>query len=273
MRTSEWIQTVFPALLAAAAWFTILTPNPLPPNRRWSVTLLAVISIAVIAVARRSAAFLPANAASILRDCLPVALFLIPYWQSGQFFRKPDPKIEQALLAWDQRLIPTIASKSGTDTSPIGILLELAYLFCYPLVPVGLLAAYLIGQQNNIQSFWLVVLVSTYLCYATTPLVPAYPPRYLTQDAPEANQVRIFNHWIQKRGGIHAISFPSGHVASAFSVALFLLHYSRPTGLLFLIIAIAISLGAVIGRYHYAIDVLLGAALSFAVFLATIKFP
>jgi len=34
MRTSEWIQTVFVAVLAAAAWATVLTPHPLPMCRR-----------------------------------------------------------------------------------------------------------------------------------------------------------------------------------------------------------------------------------------------
>jgi membrane-associated phospholipid phosphatase len=43
-------------------------------------------------------------------------------------------------------------------------------------------------------------------------------------------------------------------------------------GLLFLSIAIAISLGAVIGRYHYALDVLLGAVVALLVFLASYRF-
>jgi membrane-associated phospholipid phosphatase len=42
--------------------------------------------------------------------------------------------------------------------------------------------------------------------------------------------------------------------------------------LLFLLVAIAISLGAVIGRYHYALDVVLGAAVSLLVFLASYTF-
>jgi hypothetical protein len=59
-------------------------------------------------------------------------------------------------------------------------------------------------------------------------------------------------------------------VASAFGVALVLLRFSPPIGLVFFVIAIWISLGAVIGRYHYALDVILGAATALIVFLATL---
>jgi hypothetical protein len=39
-------------------------------------------------------------------------------------------------------------------------------------------------------------------------------------------------------------------------------------GLIFLFISVWISLGAVIGRYHYALDVLAGAATALVVFAA-----
>jgi membrane-associated phospholipid phosphatase len=152
----------------------------------------------------------------------------------------------------------------------------MAYLFCYPLVPLGLLAVYLTGLRDKVESFWVVVLVSTYICYAITPFVPALPPRSLVDvpevPASEANKGRLFNRWILRHGSIHAISFPSAHAASAFAVAFVLFRYSLPVGLVFLMIAIAISLGAVIGRYHYALDVLLGAAVSLLVFLVSYRY-
>jgi membrane-associated phospholipid phosphatase len=272
MRTSEWIQTGFAALLALAAWIVPL-PAPLPSRRRWNITLLAVIAIATVALAVGLSSRLSADAASILRDWLTVPLFLVPYWQAGQFFLKPNPAIERRLLAIDQRLLPGIADTSGTGRSGIGLLLEMAYLSCYPLVPAGLFAMYITGHRPQVASFWLVVLIATYICYGVTPFVPAYPPRSLSSTPVTAvssvNKGRIFNRWILRHGSIHAISFPSAHVASAFAVALVLLRYSLPACLLFLLIAIAISLGAVIGRYHYALDVLTGAVLALIIFLVT----
>ena len=58
-------------------------------------------------------------------------------------------------------------------------------------------------------------------------------------------------------------------MASAVAIALVFLRYSLPLGVIFLVVAVLISLGAVAGRYHYALDVLLGAATACAVFLAS----
>jgi membrane-associated phospholipid phosphatase len=242
------------------------------------VTGLAGAAIVIAALGSIAAAFLAPDQRPILLDCLTIVLFLVPYWQTGQFFVRPNPWMQDRLLAFDRWLVPGIATQSGTGRSAIGFLLEMAYLFCYPLVPLGLTAVYLAGLRGETASFWFVLLVSTYICYAVTPFVPAFPPRSLNgaqgAEPPSAstNKGRRFNRWILQRGSIHAISFPSAHVASAFAIALVLLRYAWPIGAVFLVVAILISLGAVIGRYHYALDVLLGAATSLAVFLISYRY-
>ena len=277
MRTSEWIQIVFASVLAVAAWLTGLTSHPLPLRRRWIVASLAVIAIMIVELGRLSAFFLSPGHLSVLHDCLSVVLFLVPYWQTGEFFLQPNLKMQNRLLAFDRWLLPGIAAKSGTERTAIGFLLEVAYLFCYPLVPLGLLAMYIAGLREKIDGYWFVVLVSTYICYALTPFVPAFPPRSLVNDQASApanntNKGRIFNRWILKRGSIHAISFPSAHVASAFAIALVFLRYALPVGVVFLVVAVLISLAAVVGRYHYVLDVLLGAATALAVFLVSYRY-
>jgi membrane-associated phospholipid phosphatase len=271
MRTSEWIQIGFAIMLAAAAWIQPFFGRPLPVRRRWNITLLAVVPVVAVMLARATGRFLPPLYVSMLRDWLTVALFLVPYWQTGQFFQGPNHRIEERLLAFDRWLMPQTARTSGTSRTGFGLVLEIAYLFCYPLVPLGLLALYAAGQRDHVASFWLVVLIATYLCYAMTPFVPAYPPRDLagSQVAPaQAGKARVFNRWILKHGSIHAISFPSAHVASTFAVSLVLLRFAPLLGAVFLFVSIWIALGAVVGRYHYALDVLLGAATALAVFLA-----
>jgi membrane-associated phospholipid phosphatase len=272
MRTTEWIQLSFAILFTIAAWTTALTSRPLPMRHRWIVTVLAAIAAIVLAATHAIRPHISANAYAILLDCVTVTLFLIPYWQTGQFFLGPDEKKQATLLAMDRRLLPRISAAAGTRRNLIGAALEMAYLSCYPLVPLGLAAVYLFGLRSHVEGFWLVLMLGTYICYALTPLVPAYPPRSLITSAPtkkgETGKTRLFNLFLLKHGSIHAISFPSAHVASAFAIAFVLLYYSPPVGFAFLIIAIMISLGAVIGRYHYAIDVILGAATALLVFLA-----
>ena len=270
MRTSEWIQIGFAVALAAAGWIQgLLAPHPLALRKRWWITLLGVVPLIAVALARGSAFFLPRWYVSVLRDWLTVGLFLVPYWQTGLFFQGPNQRIEKFLMSFDRWLLPGAAATSGTARTRIGMVLEIAYLFCYPFVPLGLLALYAVGQRYHAGGFWLVVLISTYVCYVVTPFVPAYPPRDVAGGKPVRTQVgkaRVFNRWILQYGSIHAISFPSAHVASSFAVSLALLYYTPVVGGVFLFVAVWISLGAVVGRYHYALDVLAGAVTALVVF-------
>lgn len=273
MRTTEWIQLGFAMVFTLAAWATAFASRPLPLRQRWIVTALAAFAAVVIAAIHTIRPSLSADQFAVFLDAITVALFLVPYWQTGQFFLGPNQKAQARLLAIDQRLLPRASATSGTGRNPIGLLLEMAYLSCYPLVPLGLTAVYAFGLRDKVNGFWLVLLIATYICYTLTPFVPAFPPRSLireapAQQAPVTNKGRLFNRWILQHGSIHAISFPSAHVASAFAIALVLLYYAPLIGIVFLAIAIMISLGAVIGRYHYALDVILGAVTALIVFLA-----
>lgn len=67
------------------------------------------------------------------------------------------------------------------------------------------------------------------------------------------------------------ISFPSAHVASTVAVSLVLTRHLHIVGLCFLFVAGSIAVAAVAGRYHYALDVLLGAAVALIVFVASYR--
>lgn len=271
MRTSEWIQGGFAVFFCLAAWMTVFTSRPLPLRRRWVVTGLAASAVATLALTQLCVRRMPRDLSLVLLDLVTMILFLVPYWQTGQFFMGPNEKMQNRLLAFDRRLMPDVSAKSGTERNPFGVLLEMAYLSCYPLVPLAVLAVYAAGLRSRIDGFWLVLLVATYLCYATTPLVPALPPRALVKDEEQGSAGRTLNRWILRHGSIHAISFPSAHVASAFAIAFVLLYYAPAIGLVFLVVAILISLGAVIGRYHYAVDVLAGAVTALLVFVVCLR--
>jgi membrane-associated phospholipid phosphatase len=71
--------------------------------------------------------------------------------------------------------------------------------------------------------------------------------------------VRAFNLWILRRGSIQANTLPSAHVAITAACALSLLWLGSVwAGVVFLVIALSIAAGAVSGRYHYALDAILG---------------
>jgi membrane-associated phospholipid phosphatase len=272
MRTSEWIQGGFASAIAIAAWLV-----PLSRQRRSTVSLLALFALAGVGLSLASAYFLPPFPSAVLRDWLPVVITLIPYWQTGQFFNGPNKEI-QAWFAASDRWFFRLFSSTGVGTGwkfshAVRLTMEWAYSLCYPIVPLGLGVLYVAGLRRNADVYWFLVLVPTYICYAITPFFPALPPRSLV--APDqtsgtqtpGSKSRTFNLWLLKLGSIQAISFPSAHVASALGASLAVWHYLPLAGAVFFAISFWIAVAAVAGRYHYAIDVLLGAVVSVAVYL------
>jgi membrane-associated phospholipid phosphatase len=152
---------------------------------------------------------------------------------------------------------------------------ESAYLMCYPLVPIALAVLYLGHHRAAADFYWIVVMVASDICFVATIFVPAMPPRLLrAQDADPGmreNEVRKINLEVLNRGSIQAITFPSAHVASTTAAALVVLHFMPLAGAIFLAIAASIAVGAFLGRYHYFLDVLLGAVEATAVFLACVR--
>lgn len=269
MRVAEWIQLVFVVLLALASWLL-----PLGTARKLRASLLALVAIAAIMVARFSARWISPLGSSVLRDWLPAALLLVPYWQIGQFFTAPDSPMETRLAAFDRRFFRTLGIQPARVSIGAGFAtyLQLAYVLVYPMIPFGLAALYITGLRRNVDYYWLVVLPATYLCFAITPFVRALPPRllpgYETFHLP-ATFIGTLNRGILDRASIQAITFPSGHVASAMAAALVLLRLEPAVGAIFLWIALSIAAATIVGGYHYAADVLLATAIALLVFAGT----
>jgi membrane-associated phospholipid phosphatase len=271
MRTSEWIQGGFAAILAVTAWGW-----PISVRRRLHILVLAVVAIGTILLVRILDLFFPSEPVAILRDWLPVPLTLIPYWQTGQLFAGPNTHVQDWLLSSDRWLFRQLSWLGWRIGPGIRLTLEWAYSLCYGMAAAGLGVLYAANLRSLVNLYWFFVLVPTYLCYAITPFFPALPPRDLGElgdlKARPKNfalrKSRVFNLWLLKYGSIQAISFPSAHAASSLAIALVLFRYLPVAGWVFLAMAIWIGVAAVAGGYHYAIDVALGSVVALAVFAA-----
>jgi membrane-associated phospholipid phosphatase len=266
---AEWIQLGFVSLLAIAAWL-----RPLSRSRQLMVSRLAFIAIGAIVLARLSAPWLTPAASAVLRDWIPAALLLVPYWQIGQFFTGADPRTETRLAEFDRAFFRSLGIRPANISInvAVGTYLELAYVMVYPLVPLGLAALYASGLRQFAHYYWVVVLPATYICFAITPFVQAMPPRLLSSYDTfrmPSSRIESLNHRILHRASIQAITFPSGHVASATAVALVLLRIEPWVGRVFLVLALSIAVATVAGGYHYAADVLLAAVVAVVVFVGT----
>jgi len=270
LRVAEWIQVVFVSLLAVVACF-----RPLGRARRGRVASLALLACAAIAIARLSSHRLTPLASSVVRDWLPAALLLVPYWQIGQFFTGPDLGAEAQLAAFDRTFFGLLGIEPENASIGVGLAtyLELAYVMVYPLIPLGLAVLYAGGLRRCVDYYWVVVLPTYYACLAITPFVRALPPRMLsghhTFKMP-ATKVADLNQRILQQASIQAITFPSGHVASSIAAALVLLRVEPWAGLIFLCIALSIAVATIVGGYHYAADTLLASVVALVVFAATL---
>lgn len=267
MRTPEWVNIFTFSFFTVLAWLW-----PLPWRRRAVATAIGAAGIVSVLIARFSQKALPAELVSSFRDWLPAPLLLMVYWQVGRFFTGSNEGFQTKLATLDDKILGVVlrGGSSPWSNARIANYLELAYLFCYPLIPLGMTVLYAVGLRRHADEYWATVLPSTYLCYVLLPFFPTLPPRMLPQDRWSKvcpTRIRALNLWILRHASIQMNTFPSAHVASTMAASLVLLRLAPSAGLVFLCISISIAVGAVVGRYHYAADALLAVALAVAVFL------
>jgi membrane-associated phospholipid phosphatase len=265
MRIAEWINLVFFSFFVIVSWL-----RPLTSQRRIEIVVIGIAGIVLILAAQLGQRILPSLTVSVVRDWLPAALMPMAYWQAGRFSSRVNVSFQTRLQRLDEKLlrgrVPNQAVKPGFRW--IAASLELAYLSCYALVPMGLGVLYLAHMRRHATEYWSVVLAATYPCYAFTVFVQTLPPRLFEADSirPKAGIIRTFNLWIVRRLSIGLNTFPSAHVTATLGGSLVLLHFVPSVGLAFVLVSIGIAIGAVLGRYHYAADVLVGAVLAVAVY-------
>jgi membrane-associated phospholipid phosphatase len=270
LRVAEWINLFAFSSFIILAWRRRYLDRP---RRRKIEAIGAAGLAATLFVALVLPHFVSPLAASVSRDWLPYPLLLLFYWQGGQFVTRADIWFEARLERLDRKLVTPLLEWCAANRLGFWFLgcLELAYLFCYATMPFGLAALYLLHKGRDTDHFWTVVVLAAYGSYGMLPFIQLRPPRMLGEKwsaLVPSSKVRAFNLWVLRHASIHANTFPSGHVASSLACALILLRLAPLwVGLIFLLLAIGIALGAVAGRYHYAADAILGALLAAIVFL------
>ena len=256
----EWLELGYFATMALVA--LVRRRSAVPPRRaaRFIVAGAGLVSLGIA-----SSWLLPPRVASIVRDWLPAPLILCAYWLAGSVSSVPHLRLETWLRRLDERLLgERPAAPSGGWRRRLELASELAYVLCYPLPPLGLGVLYLARLRSHSDFYWCVVLAPSYVCYVVTALWPTRPPRLLGGPAarPRTGAARRFNLWVLGHAGIGINTFPSAHVTASFGVALALALLTPPLGAAALMLATAIAVATVVGRYHYLADAVLGSLLA-----------
>jgi hypothetical protein len=256
----EWIVVVYAAYFAAIAW-----TRGYSRGLRWG-TVAALLATGLLTV-------LPPPAGlwmTIARNLLPVLLLLAGYRLSGLFFVAPMTSVEARLMAVDRRVFDAMTWTRHLRLQGSGChaALELAYLCVYAMVPLGALTLVVSGASNQVATYWTVVLAACFTSYAMLPWLQTRPPRAIhrvaaQEDVPDLRRgLRRLNLAILRCSSNQVNTIPSGHVAAALAVSLMVLSTDVVLGLAFLTMALAIAVATVVGRYHYAVDSLAGAAVA-----------
>jgi membrane-associated phospholipid phosphatase len=252
LRSSEWLLIGY---FSYVALFPTHFPLPL---------VLAFLVASLMAVLAYGESHGNQKFFSIARDWVPLVLTLVAY-REMDWFAPPafDHHLEFRWIEWDRTIL------HGWAFGPVlSSYLEFCYLLVYAVGPFTVAVVYFERRRERVNQVLFLFLLGTLLAYGLFPFFPSEPPRTLFagSDLPHVmTPLRRFNLWIVNGYGIHSSVFPSAHVSSAFAAAWALLLYlpgRKRIGWGMLIYAISVTIAAVYGRYHYAVDVLAGFGVS-----------
>jgi membrane-associated phospholipid phosphatase len=242
MAAYEWLVVAYFSALTLAGWLRPVGPV----SRRKATSLGSTVVLSVFVVAMTGPWALRAWAA--------VVYLFAGYWMPALLVA---PTKEHSFEVWlvtadtgIRRLLPRVPEAFAP-------LLELAYLFCYPLVPLSFTVVWLQGDRMDVERFWLAVLLSGYACYVTLPWLVSRPPR-MREDQRRPGGLAHLNAHVLARCSHQFNTFPSGHVAVTAAAAIGAGSVSTPAGVAIGAVVAAISVGAAAGGYHYVLDVILG---------------
>ena len=166
-----------------------------------------------------------------------------------------------AFEAWLRRTDEAVRRRVNSVPRWLAVWMELGYLACFPLVGMAFAVVWSAGSREDVARYWLAVLAAGYACYITLPWLVSRPPRLVQGDAVDValTAVMRLNRRVLGSVGHGLNTFPSGHVAVAVAAAMAAGRVWPAAGVVLGVVAAAVALGAVAGRYHYFVDVVLGA--------------
>ena len=208
-----------------------------------------------------------------LRDWYPLSTIAIFYFEMGKLTQMVFQRyFDETVIRWEKWVFKGMPSLELSDRFPSIILSEILHLCYFSYYVIAVFLAVWLYFGGRIIPFQETVFAETLtfnlslLCY---PFLPTTGPRYLFEKIQgKLSKGFLFRvtHSIVSRGSSKGTAFPSSHVSLSVIVLLYALRYDSTAFLILLPMCIGLTLGTVYGRFHYAIDALVGAALAGIVF-------
>lgn len=176
-----------------------------------------------------------------------------------------------AIIAVEGALFGTQPAQTLAGALPYPLLselLHLGYISYYVLIYGPPLVLFLKRRQSAFTEMVFYEMLTFYVCYLIFVFFPVQGPRYLWPAPPGVpdGPVRALALRILEAGSSRGAAFPSSHVAVAVMQALLAFRLLPRLAPFVAVLAVLLGLGAVYGGFHYATDVVAGAALALIVF-------
>ena len=256
MRSSDWVCLAFFLYLSLACWYP-----PLAWTRRLAVSAIAAAVAMTIFIASTT---LP----SALHDWAPLVYISVGYYLTGWVYAEPSLGLEAWLLRWDRRLFGDPTTRFARWPRWLSAYLDLVYTFCFLLLPAGCAALVLGGHAQHANRYWTLVAAADLGAFAPLAAFQTRPPWQLEPPAVVSSRgAHAVATFLVQHGTIGVNTFPSGHVAVSFAIAIGVIDVMPVTGAVLLVLALTIVVACVVGRYHYTIDAVTGAAWGLLVWL------
>ena len=265
---ARWTTTLTASYLAITAALIAILGQSVPGRVQLvAVHLTLAGSLLILNRARPKAGIL-----RVIRDWHPLMLFPLLYKEVELLAAViGDWRLSAAIPAWEAALFagqPSLYLSERLAFVPLSEFLHFCYLSHLIVIPSVAAYWYVSGRRTAFGELLLMlstVLLGSYLFFI---LLPVDSPYYLwPRLGPPLSGHFFFDlvHQMSARGGARGGAFPSAHVSSAVVVSLVAWRHQRRLAYLIVPITVGVMVATVYGRFHYALDSLVGAALAIAV--------
>ena len=177
---------------------------------------------------------------------------------------------DPTVISWESAVFggqPSIDWAAASASTLLSELLHLGYISYYPIifsVPVLLTVQ---RRDHDFSEAVFVLLLAFAVCFVAYVVFPVAGPRYIWPSRADAvaGPIRKFTVWLLEARSSRGTAFPSSHVAVATTQSVLAILYFGRRGIIVGVMSVLLALGAIYGGFHYAVDVIAGAATGLAV--------
>lgn len=248
--------------------------------------LNAALGIGVISIAVAASKLNGNRLFKLFRRLYLAPLIFLIYSQVQHYIRVVNPYLyDDLLIAWDKAIFgvnPTQWLYHFTHPA-LTEFLQFCYIMYFVLPIVQAVELHKSGNDSNFNDFASMILFNYYISYLLYFILPAVGPRFTLHDfsmndmeMPGLFLADTFRSIVNSGGGIVAGTadpaavvnrdcFPSGHTMITLTNIFLSFRFKSKFKIPILIIGSGLIFSTVYLRYHYVIDVLVGASLSIAI--------